>query len=443
MTDVGHLSDRPAEHHRFRRPARLRPAPTDEMGFAMTATDIQQTNTPGGTAGDDADAWRGFNGLTWPDRISVRDFLIENYTPYEGDASFLAGPTERTTQVWQKLGELFPTEREKGVLDVSLIPSSITAHAPGYIDKDRELIVGLQTDAPLKRAIMPNGGLRMVETALKVYGYPMPPEVYEIFTKYRKTHNEGVFDAYTSDIRAARKSHIVTGLPDAYGRGRIIGDYRRVALYGVDRLIEQKRRDHLSLDKVFSGDDVIRDREELAEQIRALAELKEMAAKYGYDVSGPARTAREAVQWTYFAYLAAIKEQNGAAMSLGRASTFLDIYIERDLAEGRLSEIEAQELIDDFVIKLRIVRFLRTPEYDELFSGDPTWVTESIGGIGNDGRPLVTKSSFRFLQTLYNLGPAPEPNLTVFWSDQLPQGFKDFCAKVSIDTSRSSTRATT
>ncbi len=401
----------------------------------MTATDIQQTNTPGGTAGDDADAWRGFNGLTWPDRISVRDFLIENYTPYEGDASFLAGPTERTTQVWQKLGELFPTEREKGVLDVSLIPSSITAHAPGYIDKDRELIVGLQTDAPLKRAIMPNGGLRMVETALKVYGYPMPPEVYEIFTKYRKTHNEGVFDAYTSDIRAARKSHIVTGLPDAYGRGRIIGDYRRVALYGVDRLIEQKRRDHLSLDKVFSGDDVIRDREELAEQIRALAELKEMAAKYGYDVSAPARTAREAVQWTYFAYLAAIKEQNGAAMSLGRASTFLDIYIERDLAEGRLSEIEAQELIDDFVIKLRIVRFLRTPEYDELFSGDPTWVTESIGGIGNDGRPLVTKSSFRFLQTLYNLGPAPEPNLTVFWSDQLPQGFKDFCAKVSIDTS--------
>ena len=401
----------------------------------MTATDIQQTNTPGGTAGDDADAWRGFKGLTWPDRISVRDFLIENYTPYEGDASFLAGPTERTTQVWQKLGELFPTEREKGVLDVSLIPSSITAHAPGYIDKDRELIVGLQTDAPLKRAIMPNGGLRMVETALKVYGYPMPPEVYEIFTKYRKTHNEGVFDAYTSDIRAARKSHIVTGLPDAYGRGRIIGDYRRVALYGVDRLIEQKRRDHLSLDKVFSGDDVIRDREELAEQIRALAELKEMAAKYGYDVSAPARTAREAVQWTYFAYLAAIKEQNGAAMSLGRASTFLDIYIERDLAEGRLSEIEAQELIDDFVIKLRIVRFLRTPEYDELFSGDPTWVTESIGGIGNDGRPLVTKSSFRFLQTLYNLGPAPEPNLTVFWSDQLPQGFKDFCAKVSIDTS--------
>jgi formate C-acetyltransferase len=400
----------------------------------MTAMDIKQATAHGGAAGDH-DAWRGFKGLIWRDSISVRDFIKENYTPYEGDASFLAGPTERTTQVWHKLGELFPEEREKGVLDVSLIPSSITAHDPGYIDKDRELIVGLQTDGPLKRAIMPNGGLRMVETALTVYGYHVPLEVHEIFTKYRKTHNEGVFDAYTSDIRAARKSHIVTGLPDAYGRGRIVGDYRRVALYGVDRLIEQKRNDHLSLDNVFSDHDVIRDREELAEQIRALGELKEMAAKYGYDISSQARTAREAVQWTYFAYLAAIKEQNGAAMSLGRTSTFLDIYIARDLSEGRLTEVEAQELIDDFVIKLRIVRFLRTPEYDELFSGDPTWVTESIAGIGNDGRPLVTKSSFRFLQTLYNLGPAPEPNLTVFWSDRLPKGFKDFCAKVSIDTS--------
>ena len=400
----------------------------------MTATDIKQATAPGGTPGG-LDAWRGFKGLIWRDSVSVRDFIKENYTPYQGDASFLAGPTKRTTQVWHRLGELFPKEREKGVLDVSLIPSSITAHDPGYIDKDRELIVGLQTDAPLKRAIMPNGGLRMVETALTVYGYPVPREVHEIFTKYRKSHNAGVFDAYTSDVLSARKSHIVTGLPDAYGRGRIVGDYRRAALYGVDRLIEQKRGDHLSLDKVFSGDDVIRDREELAEQIRALGELKEMAAKYGYDMSGPAGTAREAIQWTYFAYLAAIKEQNGAAMSLGRTSTFLDIYIERDLAEGRLTEVEAQELIDDFVIKLRIVRFLRTPEYDELFSGDPTWVTESIGGIGNDGRTLVTKSSFRFLQTLYNLGPAPEPNLTVFWSDRLPQGFKDFCAKVSIDTS--------
>jgi formate C-acetyltransferase len=400
----------------------------------MTSTDIERAATPGGTA-DKPDAWRGFKGLIWRDSISVRDFIEENYTPYEGDASFLAGPTERTTHVWRTLGELFPEEREKGVLDISLIPSSITAHDPGYIDKHRDLIVGLQTDAPLKRAIMPNGGLRMVETALKVYGYPVPPTVHETFTKYRKDHNQGVFDAYTSDIRATRKSHIITGLPDAYGRGRIVGDYRRAALYGVDRLIEQKREDHRSLDKVFSSDDVIRDREELAEQIRALGELKEMAVKYGYDISGPARTAREAVQWTYFAYLAAIKEQNGAAMSLGRTSTFLDVYFARDLAEGRLTEVEAQELIDDFVIKLRIVRFLRTPEYDELFSGDPTWVTESIGGMSNDGRPLVTKTSFRFLQTLYTLGAAPEPNLTVFWSERLPQGFKDFCAKVSIDTS--------
>ena len=400
----------------------------------MTATDTEQATAPSGTPGN-PDAWRGFKGLIWRNSIAVRDFIKENYTPYDGDASFLAGPTERTAHIWNMLGELFTEERKKGVLDISLVPSSITAHDPGYIDKDRELIVGLQTDAPLKRAIMPNGGLRMVETALTVYGYPEPPEVHETFTKYRKTHNEGVFDAYTSDIRSARKSHIVTGLPDAYGRGRIVGDYRRVALYGVDRLIEQKHKDHLSLDKVFSSDDVIRDREELAEQTRALGELKEMAAAYGYDISGPAGTAREAIQWTYFAYLAAIKEQNGAAMSLGRTSTFLDIYIERDLAEGRLTEVEAQELIDDFVIKLRIVRFLRTPEYDELFSGDPTWVTESIGGIGNDGRSLVAKSSFRFLQTLYNLGAAPEPNLTVFWSDRLPQGFKDFSAKVSIDTS--------
>jgi formate C-acetyltransferase len=400
----------------------------------MTATQTEQASTAGATPGD-TDAWHGFKGLIWRDNISVRDFIKENYTPYDGDASFLAGPSERTTQVWDRLSELFGKEREKGVLDISLVPSSITAHDPGYIDKARELIVGLQTDAPLKRAIMPNGGLRMVETALRVYGYQMPPEVRDAFTKYRKTHNDGVFDAYTSDVLAARRSHIITGLPDAYGRGRIVGDYRRVALYGVDRLIEQKQRDHRSLDKAFSGDGVIRDREELAEQARALGELKEMAASYGHDISGPAKTAQEAVQWTYFAYLAAVKEQNGAAMSLGRTSTFLDIYLERDLAEGRLTEVEAQELIDDFVIKLRIVRFLRTPEYDDLFSGDPTWVTESIGGIGDDGRALVTKTSFRFLQTLYNLGPAPEPNLTVFWSDRLPRGFKDFCAKVSIDTS--------
>jgi len=366
----------------------------------------------------------------------VRDFIQRNYTPYTGDASFLAGPTARTTAMWDRLAAMFPDERAKGVYDIdATTPSTITSHAPGYIAKDDEVIVGLQTDAPLKRAIMPNGGYRMVLNSLDTYGYEADPVVTEIFTKYRKTHNDGVFDVYPPAVRAARSSHIITGLPDAYGRGRIIGDYRRVALYGVDALIAAKKLERAELDLERSVENVIRDREELAEQVRALGELKAMAASYGYDISGPATTGREAVQWLYFGYLAAVKEQNGAAMSLGRTSTFLDVFLQRDLEAGALTEAQAQEIIDDFVIKLRIVRFLRTPEYDELFSGDPTWVTESIGGMGEDGRPLVTRTSFRYLQTLYNLGPAPEPNMTVFWSDALPQGFKDYCAQVSIDTS--------
>ncbi|MFJ9006185.1 formate C-acetyltransferase [Streptomyces canus] len=382
------------------------------------------------------EAWRGFAGLRWRDRIDVRDFIQANYTPYEGDSTFLVGPTQRTLAVWHKVARLFPEERRKGILDVDpSTPSTITSHRPGYIDRDRELIVGLQTDAPLRRAIMPNGGLRMVENSLKAYGYRADPFVTRVFGTYRKTHNDGVFDAYTPEMRAARKAGIITGLPDAYGRGRIIGDYRRVALYGTDRLIESKRAERALLDARLSSPDVIRDREELAEQIKALGELTEMAASYGCDVSRPAVTAHEAVQWLYLGFLAAVKEQNGAAMSLGRTSTFLDVYLQRDLDEGILDETRAQELIDDFVIKLRIVRFLRTPEYDALFSGDPTWVTESIGGMGGDGRTLVTRTSFRFLQTLYNLGPAPEPNLTVLWSPQLPSGFKEFCGRVSIDTS--------
>ncbi|MBN2177772.1 MAG: formate C-acetyltransferase [Demequinaceae bacterium] len=381
-------------------------------------------------------AWRGFHFGPWQDDIDVRDFIQHNYEPFEGDGGFLAGPAPRTTRIWDRLSAMFPEEHERGVYDVDwATPSSITAHGPGYIYKDDEIIVGLQTDAPLKRAIMPYGGWRMVAKALETYGYPVDPELERTFSEYRKTHNDGVFDVYPPNVRAARSSHIITGLPDAYGRGRIIGDYRRVALYGVDALIEAKKHDHSLMDMERSTEDVIREREENAEQIRALTELKTMAASYGFDISGPATNAREAVQWLYFAYLGAVKEQNGAAMSLGRTSTFLDIYFERDLAEGTLTESEAQELIDDFVIKLRIVRFLRTPEYDALFSGDPTWVTESIGGLGEDGRPLVTKTSFRFLQTLYNLGPAPEPNLTVLWSDELPRGFKEFCAQVSIDTS--------
>ena len=384
-----------------------------------------------------AEAWRGFSEGRWRATIDVRDFIQRNYSPYEGDAGFLSGPTERTDRLWRYVAELMEQERQRGILDADPnTPSTITSHAPGAISPDiEEVIVGLQTDAPLKRAIMPNGGIRMVEGGLQAFGFEPDPNVTEIFTKYRKSHNQGVFDAYTPEIRDARRSHLITGLPDAYGRGRIIGDYRRVALYGVDRLLEVKRAELASLAELHATDDVIRDREELNEQIRALAETVEMAASYGYDISRPAGSGREAVQWVYFGYLAAVKEQNGAAMSLGRVSTFLDIYLQRDLDEGTLTEEQVQEIIDDFVVKLRMVRFLRTPEYDALFSGDPTWVTESIGGMGTDGRTLVTRSSFRFLQTLYNLGPAPEPNLTVFWSPALPDGFKRFCAEVSIDTS--------
>jgi formate C-acetyltransferase len=398
--------------------------------YFMAATASQEK-----TAQDATSPWQGFQGRLWQREINVRAFIQTNYTPYDGDEAFLAPATARTKGIWKKLTDLFVEERKKGVLDVSQVPSSITAHAPGYIDRDNEVIVGLQTDAPLKRAIMPNGGFRMVATALKTYGYEPDPHIVEAFTKYRKTHNDGVFDAYTADIRRCRSSHVLTGLPDAYGRGRIIGDYRRVALYGVARLIEHKEGEKNSLDAEPSTEDIIRDREELSEQIRALKELQKMASAYGFDISGPARTAKEAVQWLYFGYLAGVKEQNGAAMSLGRTTTFLDVYFERDLAAGMLTEEQAQEIIDDFVIKLRIVRFLRTPEYDELFAGDPTWVTESIAGMGDDGRSLVTKTSFRILQTLYNLGPAPEPNLTIWYSPRLPDGFRRFAAKVAIDTS--------
>jgi formate C-acetyltransferase len=380
-------------------------------------------------------AWGGFNPGPWQSRVNLRDFIQRNYTPYEGDASFLAGATARTRKVWEKLMPLLAQEREKGVLDVSQEPSSILAHDPGYIDKDLELIVGLQTDAPLKRAIMPKGGWRVVEASLRAYDFDPDQNIKKIFTQYCKTHNDGVFDAYTSDIRRCRASGIITGLPDAYGRGRIIGDYRRAALYGLDFLIKEKLSERAELDERHSTEEIIRLREELVEQVKSLQQMKEMAARYGYDISHPAKTAREAVQWTYFAYLAAIKEQNGAAMSVGRISSFLDIYIKRDLQDGKLIESTAQELIDDLVIKFRIVRFLRTPEYNQLFSGDPTWVTEFIGGMGEDGRTLVTKTSFRILNTLYTLGPAPEPNLTVGWSPRLPRGFKRFAAKCSIDTS--------
>src|SRR3954452_6437703 len=393
------------------------------------------TVTPKKAPAESQTPWSGFRLGLWQKEINVRDFIQRNYEPYEDDESFLAGATARTGAIWNRLNELFVEERRKGVLDVSQIPSSITAHAPGYIDRENEIIVGLQTDAPLKRAIMPSGGLRMVVASLEAYGYKPEPSVVEAFSKYRKTHNEGVFDAYTSDIRKCRSSHLLTGLPDAYGRGRIIGDYRRVALYGVDRLIAHKKAEKTSLDDAWSTDEIIRDREELAEQIRSLKELLQMAASYGFDISKPAGNAREAVQWLYFAYLGAVKEQNGAAMSLGRTSTFLDIYFQRDLKSGVLTEEQAQEIIDDFVIKLRIVRFLRTPEYDELFAGDPAWVTESIGGMADDGRSLVTKTSFRFLHTLYNLGPAPEPNLTIWYSPRLPDSFRRFSARVAIDTS--------
>nr|WP_216404323.1 formate C-acetyltransferase [Arcanobacterium phocae] len=381
--------------------------------------------------------WEGFKNGLWQDAIDVRDFIQKNYTPYEGDASFLAGETEKTRRVWDTLEENYlSVERKKRVYDVDVdTPADVDAFGAGYISEDDDVIVGLQTDVPLKRAMMPNGGWRMVETAIKEAGKEPNPDVKEIFTKYRKTHNDGVFDIYTPRIRAARSSHIITGLPDAYGRGRIIGDYRRVALYGVDHLIAEKTKDKdLYSDQPFS-EDWARNREEIAEQIKALKKLKNMAASYGFDISRPAKTAQEAVQWTYFGYLGSVKSQDGAAMSFGRLSAFFDIYFERDLAAGRITEQDAQEIIDQLVIKLRIVRFLRTTAYDEIFSGDPYWATWSDGGFGEDGRPLVTKTSFRLLQTLVNLGPAPEPNITIFWSDKLPIGYKRFCARVSIETS--------
>jgi formate C-acetyltransferase len=383
------------------------------------------------------DPWRRFRVGKWTQRVDVNDFITNNITPYHGDESFLAGPTEATKALWKIIQELSRKERENGgVLDVDVnTVSTITSHKPGYLDKDKEKIVGLQTDEPFKRAIQPFGGIRMMQDACKAYGFELPEEIVRIFTEIRKTHNQGVFDAYTPEMRMARKAGIITGLPDAYGRGRIIGDYRRVALYGVDFLIEQKKLEARQLEVDVMTEDVIRSREELSEQIRALQELKQMAADHGFDISKPATNAQEAFQWLYFAYLAAIKEQNGAAMSLGRVSSFLDIYIQRDLDEGTITEEEAQELVDHFVMKLRIVKFLRTPDYNELFSGDPTWVTEAIGGMGLDGRTRVTRNSFRFLHTLYNLGPAPEPNLTVLWSVNLPDAFKKYCAKVSIETS--------
>ena len=381
--------------------------------------------------------WNGFNKGRWTETIDVRDFIQKNYTPYTGDDAFLENATEKTNNLWKDVLDLYKKEKDNGgVLDIdNKTISTITSHKAGYINKDLEEIVGLQTDAPLKRAIMPFGGIRIVEKSCEAYGRKVDPEVEEIFHHYRKTHNDGVFDAYTSDVRAARSAHLLTGLPDGYGRGRIIGDYRRIALYGVDALIEHKKENLKYLDPDCFDEAVIREREELSEQVKALNELKQMAAEYGFDISVPAKNAKEAIQWTYFGYLGAIKEQNGAAMSLGRTSTFLDIYIQKDLESGNLTETQAQELMDHFVMKLRLVRFLRTPEYDELFSGDPVWVTESIGGMGIDGRTLVTKNSFRILHTLQTLGPAPEPNLTVLWSTRLPEGFKKFVTKLSINTS--------
>ena len=372
----------------------------------------------------------------WSKEINVRDFIQKNYTLYTGNADFLEGPTSATSKLWEECCELLKQERENGgVLDMDTkIVSTITSHGAGYIDKNLETIVGLQTDAPLKRSMQPFGGIRMAEGACKSYGYQVDSEVSEIFTKYRKTHNQGVFDVYTPEMKAARHSAIITGLPDAYGRGRIIGDYRRVALYGIDRLIEDKKEQFASLEGEMTPDK-IQLREEISDQIKALKEMIELGNIYGYDISKPARNAKEAIQWLYFGFLAAVKEQNGAAMSIGRTSTFLDIYIERDLRDGIITESEAQEMIDHFIMKLRLVKFARTPEYNELFSGDPTWVTESIGGVGIDGRPLVTKNSFRYLHTLENLGTAPEPNLTVLWSKNLPHGFKEYCAHISITTS--------
>ena len=386
----------------------------------------------------DFEQWKGFEKGEWKRKIDVRNFIQKNYTPYEGNATFLTGTTEKTKKLWDEVLKLYEKERNSNgsVLDIDTKTiSTVSAHEAGYIDKDLEEIVGLQTDAPLKRAIMPYGGIKIVEKSCEAYGREVDPEVDKIFHTVRKTHNDGVFSVYTPDIRAARSAHLITGLPDGYGRGRIIGDYRRVALYGVDELIREKQLDLEELDVDEFTEDVIREREEIYEQIKALNELKVMAAKYGFDISRPAGNAKEAIQWLYFGYLGAIKDQNGAAMSIGRTSTFLDIYIERDFKNGTLTEEQAQELMDHFVMKLRLVRFLRTPEYNELFSGDPVWVTESIGGMGIDGRTLVTKNSFRVLHTLENLGPAPEPNLTVLWSTRLPEGFKKYTAKLSIKTS--------
>ena len=381
--------------------------------------------------------WTGFDKSgEWTKEIDVRGFIQKNYTPYEGDDSFLEGTTERTQKLWDKVLKLYEKERKKGVLDVDTkTPSAVNAYDAGYIDKNLEQIVGLQTDAPLKRAIMPNGGIRIVEKSCEAYGYEVDKETDYIYNNLRKTHNDGVFSVYTPDIRSARSAHLLTGLPDGYGRGRIIGDYRRVALYGVDVLIKEKKTELEILNVDEFTEKVIREREEIHDQIQALEDLKKMALRYGYDISVPAQNAKEAIQWLYFAYLAATKDQNGAAMSIGRTSTFLDIYIQRDLENGAITEKEAQELMDHFVMKLRMIRFLRTPEYNELFSGDPVWVTESIGGMGIDGRTLVTKNSYRVLHTLVNLGPAPEPNLTVLWSKNLPENFKKYTAKISIKTS--------
>ena len=384
--------------------------------------------------------WEGFEGRIWKEEVNVRDFIQNNYKPYDGDESFLAEPTEATNKLWGELQKLQKEERAKGgVLDMETeIVSSLTSYGPGYISnelKDLEKVVGLQTDKPLKRAFMPYGGIKMSEEACTTYGYEPSEKLHEIFHEYHKTHNDAVFDCYTPEMRLARRNKIVTGLPDTYGRGRIVGDYRRVALYGIDYLIAMKQKDKANCGCGTMSDDIIRQREELAEQIKALKGMKEMAATYGYDISGPATNAKEAVQWLYFGYLAAIKTQNGAAMSVGRVSTFLDIYIERDMAKGILTETEAQELIDHMTMKFRMVKFARIPSYNQLFSGDPVWATLDLAGLGMDGRHMVTKSDFRFLHTLENMGPAPEPNLTVLYSSKLPQSFKDYSAKISIDTS--------
>ncbi len=384
----------------------------------------------------DFEVWNNFNGGRWKQRIDVRDFIQNNYTPYEGDETFLAGESENTKKLWSEVLELFKKERENGVLDVATdVASNINAFAPGYIDKDLEKVVGLQTDAPLKRAIMPEGGIRIVEQSCEAYGYHVSDKIKDIYHNYRKTHNDGVFQAYTPEIRSARKNKLLTGLPDGYGRGRIIGDYRRIALYGVDILIEEKKKDYENTRSNWMSEEIIREREEIFEQVKALEDLKQMALGYGFDISKPASNSREAVQWLYFGYLGAIKQQNGAAMSLGRTSTFLDIYFERDLKAGYITEEELQEIMDHFVMKLRLVRFLRTPEYNELFSGDPVWVTESVGGMGIDGRTLVTKNSFRVIHTLETMGTSPEPNLTILWSPRLPAGFKKYCSRISIETS--------